>query len=150
VVNDTVYMQHRNDDGPYYEPYSGELHLLAYDLNALRRGEPFIGVDLLADIPQDPVSCVWQSELTQDGRYYIIADRVSLRVFDLRANAPAIQLSATMIGLPWDTYQYSTKDLRSLFAWRDGKLYWFPVKWNGQPGDLCQLDGKRMIEITLP
>jgi len=154
IVNDIIYMKNMNDDGPYYEEYFGELNLLAYDLKALQQGRPFIGIDLLASIPHEPALCVWMSELTKDGRYFIVSDVDSLCVFDLESKELSLQLSAALLGLTRNTqrftYLWDQKNLQSHFAWHDGKWYWFPIEWLGNPGDLCHLVGNKIIEITLP
>jgi len=154
VVNDTVYMGNMNDDGPYYEHYCGELNLLTYNLKDLRQGKPFKGKDLLADIPHEPASGIWMYQLTEGERFFIVSDVYGLRVFDLKTKNLALQLSAMLIDIPgnvsWYTLRPGDKNLGGHFAWRNGKLYWFPIEWLGNPGNLCRPYGNNIIEITLP
>jgi len=73
-----------------YGPYFGQLHLMRADLTqlgALKPGEPLKAVDLLAGIPHAPAEEVSAYELTKNGRWFIVADRNGLYLFDLQANA---------------------------------------------------------------
>lgn len=137
VADDTLlYMKDSGDGGPY----SGELHLLAYDLNALRRGEKMKGVNLLAGIPHKPADYETSTDLTPDGRFFIVVTDSELYIFDLRSKTLLLYLPKASLGVQlregWVHAYFEHIAMRD-----EHTLYWFTNNHNFE---------NYMVEITLP
>ena len=116
-----------------YGPWEGPLHLLRVDLkalNTLKPGEPLMAMDVLASIPgKKDANVTGYRIVTQDERYFIMADMDGLRVFDLQQKKLALELPASLFGPDAEIWSCEIVP-------RDNRVYW--------------VNDDYLAEITLP
>jgi len=122
-------------------PHCGPIHLMRVDLKtlgALKDGAPLMAADALADIPGvGDVDNMGSRFLTEDGRYYVLADQAGLRVYDLKKKQVALELPASEAG-----FEESESHWRPDYVLpRGNKAYWT---------DNMDGTGSFLAEITLP
>jgi len=137
IFADALYLTDASH-GPYYGP----VHLMYVDLRALdavKPGQSLIAVDILEGIPgvEDAQESNWHL-VSQNERYFIIADTAVLRIYDLRQKKLALELPASISGFDEnESYWWPDSVIQ-----RGDRVYWTD-DWTGEAVN-------SLAEITLP